>query len=73
MFTRFVYDLLNFRARKFPEKFETREPRKFIVERTLYASTSSAIMDLSREKEVAIEVIFVGHHEREKYRMQNCV
>ena len=73
MFTRFVCALLIFRARKFPGKSETREPGKFIVERTLYASTYSEIMDLRRAKEVSMEVIFVGYHRREKIRMQNCV
>ena len=45
MFTRFVCALLSFCARKFPEKYQTQELEKFILERTLYASTSSEIMD----------------------------
>ena len=36
MFARFVCDLLSFRARKFPEKSETQEPREIIMECTLY-------------------------------------
>ena len=33
---------------------------------TSYASASYAIMDLRMEKEVSLEVIFIGYHRREK-------
>ena len=36
MFTRFVYALLSFRAREFPAKSETQEPREIIVEFLVY-------------------------------------
>ena len=36
MFARFVWALLSFHARKFPAKYETREPGKIIVECTSY-------------------------------------
>ena len=67
MFTRFVCALLSFLALEFTEKYETLEPRKFFVERTSYASTSSAIMDLRRAKEVSLEVIFIGYHRGKKF------
>ena len=66
MFTHFVCALLSFRVREFPEKSKIREPGKFIVERTSYASTSSAIMELRRLKKVSLKVIFIGYHRREK-------
>ena len=64
MFTRFVCTLLSFCACEFPTEFETREPGKFIVERASYASISYTIMDLRREKEISLEVIFIGYLKR---------
>ena len=73
MFTRFVCALLSFCACKFPAKYETQEPRKFIVERTSYASTSYPIMDLRRAKEILLEVILLDIIEGKKSQIQNCV
>ena len=73
MFTHFVCALLSFCAREFPAKPETLEPRKFIVERTSYASTSYEIMDPMRAKQVPLEVNFIRYHRSKKSWVQNFV
>ena len=51
MFSRFVCDLLSFRVRKFPEKSETQEPIKIIVERTLYKwDRQSSVKELFKSR-----------------------
>ena len=64
MFACFFYSLLSFCVCEFPTEFETREPGKFIVERASYASISYTIMDLRREREISLEVIFIGYLKR---------
>ena len=44
MSDRFFCDLLSFRARNFPVKYETREPGKIIVECTLYIFNGCTIL-----------------------------
>ena len=66
MFTRFFCALLSFYGRNFPLKSETKEPETFIMDLTMSASTSYAIMYLSTANDVSLETIFIGYHRRKK-------